>query len=156
MIRKRFVDPGEREPARKQGSPPIPSLADEVSFTASRSSGPGGQNVNKVSSRLTLHFDLWKSKRLTSEQKVRIAQCLKTRVTKEGIVKLHAQRYRTQEANRADLLERFFTLIEHALRPVPIRKKTRVPKKAGERRLAQKKQRSRVKQERAVGRNIEE
>jgi len=127
-------------------------LERDLVFTASRSSGPGGQNVNKVNSRLTLHFDLFKSLHLTSFQKSRIAESLATRVTKSGMLTLQAQRHRRQEANRADLIVRFAQLIRVALSQPIVRVKTKVPRKAIHQRLSQKRQRAKIKQERTANR----
>lgn len=128
----------------------------EVQFTASRSSGPGGQNVNKVNTRVTLHFSLWSSNCLTPGQKLKIASRLKTRITKDGILYLHAQGTRSQSANKAVLLERFVELLASALRPVKARKATHVPHGAIQRRLTQKKQRSGLKQVRKKPGSLED
>ena len=118
---------------------------DEVLITASRSGGPGGQNVNKVNTRVTLHFSVCSSKVLTDAQKAKITTCLKSRMTKDGVLYLHAQGSRSQSANRTILLDRFVILLREALTPVKPRKETKVPKSVIEQRLKQKKQRSRLK-----------
>lgn len=128
----------------------------EVQFTASRSSGPGGQNVNKVNTRVTLHFPVWSSKSLTASQKAKIASCLKSRITKDGILHLHAQGTRSQAANRAVLIERFATLLAHALKPAKTRKATPVPHRVIEHRLHEKKQRAVLKKERRKPRCLED
>src|SRR5262245_26618746 len=87
----------------------------EVTFTASRSSGPGGQNVNKVSSRVTLTFDVSASTALSQEQKRRIVVRLATRINKEGILRIVSQKTRSQELNRSDALDRFSDLLRNAL-----------------------------------------
>ena len=74
----------------------------ELTFTASRSGGPGGQNVNKVSSRVTLSFDIGRSASLSDEQKLRAVRALGKRINKEGILQVVSQRTRSQEMNRAD------------------------------------------------------
>ena len=119
--------------------------SDEVVITASRSGGPGGQNVNKVNTRVTLHFPVWSSKSLTNSQKVRIASRLKSRITKEGIFYLHAQGTRSQAANRGLLIDRFSSLLREALKQPKPRKKTRVARSVIEQRLKQKKERSQLK-----------
>jgi len=131
-------------------------LERDLVFTASRSSGPGGQNVNKVNSRVTLHFDIVHSPHLSSSQKSRIAEFLATRVTKSGVLRFHAQRHRRQEANRADLMVRFAQLIRASLAPPPVRVKTKVPRKAIQKRLSQKRQRAKIKQNRAAARQQDE
>jgi len=129
---------------------------EEVQITASRSSGPGGQNVNKVNTRVTLHFPVWSSKYLSEHQKSKICSRLKSRITKDGIFYLHAQGTRSQAANRAVLLERFATLVSDALAPTKTRKKTRVPHSVITRRLEQKKQRGGLKSDRRKPRCLDE
>src|SRR2546427_13050420 len=84
---------------------------DEFHFDASRSGGPGGQNVNKVSSRVTLTFDVTTSTSLSEDQKRIILQKLSGRINKEGILRVISQRTRSQELNRADATERFSQLV---------------------------------------------
>lgn len=122
---------------------------DELVFTASRSSGPGGQNVNKVSSRITLWFNLANSPSLSPEDKELIASRLGSRVDKNGVLHVVSQSTRSQLSNKELAVERFVELLQAALQRLPIRKKTRVSKGAKERRLEEKKQRSSVKKERA-------
>lgn len=122
--------------------------ADELTFKASRSGGPGGQNVNKVNTRITLLFDLAGSPSLTESQKRRIAQRLSTRIDKQGVLRVVSQKHRTQEANRRAAVERFVQLLAGAVKPIPVRKKTKVPRSADERRLKQKKQRGQLKKSR--------
>lgn len=129
---------------------------DEVVITASHSSGPGGQNVNKVNTRVTLHFPVWSSKYLTNGQKARIASCLKSRITKDGIFYLHAQGTRSQAANRVLLIDRFATLLREALKQPKPRKKTGVTKGVVEQRLKQKKERSELKKIRRQPSNLED
>jgi ribosome-associated protein len=122
---------------------------DELSFTASRSSGPGGQHVNKVSSRVTLRFNVALSPSLSDEQKRRLLHRLATRISKDGILRVGSQKYRSQMANRQAAIERFVTLLRQALAPVPRRHKTTVSPAAKQRRLAEKKRRARLKQQRS-------
>ena len=121
---------------------------DELTFEFSRSSGPGGQNVNKVSTRATLLFDVSGSPSLTEEQRSRIMHQLQTRITKTGVLRVTSQKHRSQSANREAARERFAELINTALqRPRP-RRKTKLPKGVRERRLKDKKQRSMLKRNR--------
>lgn len=122
---------------------------EELVFTASRSSGPGGQHVNKVSTRITLWFDLANSPSLSQEDKERITEHLGSRVSKEGVLRVTSQGTRSQSANREATIERFTELLQDALKQIPIRKKTRVSKAAKLRRLEEKKQRGALKIERA-------
>jgi ribosome-associated protein len=121
---------------------------DELQFDASRSGGPGGQNVNKVSSRVTLTFDLNTSTALSDDQKRTILQKLAGRINKHGVLRVISQRTRSQELNRADATERFSELVRDALTPQRRRVKTRVPRAAHARRVEEKKKRAVVKQAR--------
>jgi ribosome-associated protein len=122
---------------------------EEIRFTASRSGGPGGQNVNKVSSKVTLAFDVRGSTALSDEQKRRITGRLATRINKEGILQVASQKTRSQELNRADVLARFAELLRLALTPRRERIKTRVTAAAKKQRLQEKKKRSLTKQTRS-------
>jgi ribosome-associated protein len=121
----------------------------EVSFTASRSRGPGGQNVNKVSTKVTLSFDVRGSSSLSEEQKAAIMVRLARRINKEGILQIASQRTRSQELNRADARARFSELLRRALTPKRARIKTPVPAAAKEQRLDEKKRRASIKQSRS-------
>ncbi len=122
---------------------------DELRFTASLSGGPGGQNVNKVSSRVTLWFNVVNSPTLSPEQKELILSRLATRIGKNGVLRVISQQTRSQVENKELAMERFVELLRDALKQVPIRKKTRVSKAAKLRRLEEKKQRAIQKQERS-------
>jgi ribosome-associated protein len=118
---------------------------DELVFTASHSSGPGGQNVNKVSSRVTLWFEVANSPTLSPEQKELITSRLATRIGKNGVLRVISQQTRSQLDNKELAVERFAELLRDALRQVPVRKKTRVSKGAKLRRLEEKRQRGMLK-----------
>lgn len=120
----------------------------ELQFRASRSSGPGGQHVNKVNTRMTLHFDIRNSPSLTAVQKYRVSQKLKTRINKDGIFSLYAHRSRSQAMNRADLLDKFCRLLREALTPQRARRETHVPERSRVQRVDQKKRRGQLKQRR--------
>ncbi|MBM4024174.1 MAG: aminoacyl-tRNA hydrolase [Planctomycetes bacterium] len=121
---------------------------DELVYRTSRSSGPGGQNVNKLNTRVTVLFDVAGSPSLSDEQKLQIRSRLATRLDKNGVLHVASQKHRSQEANRRTAVERLQQLVAEALRPVPVRKKTKTPAAARERRLREKKQRSERKQQR--------
>ena len=105
-----------------------------------------GQNVNKVNTRVTLFFDLAACPEFSDTQKHRIRTKLSTRVDRSGVMRVVSQRFRTQKANRRAALEKLHSLLEQALKQRPVRKKTKVPKAAHERRLEQKRRRSQLKQ----------
>ncbi|MBA3612674.1 MAG: aminoacyl-tRNA hydrolase [Nitrospirales bacterium] len=128
----------------------------DVRFSAARSAGPGGQHVNKVNSRVILEFDVKQTSVLSGYQKRRITEAVGQRMNQEGVLRLQAQRHRTQSANRADLLEKFVKILQDALRPVKIRVPTRVPNRVREKRLEEKKLRTRVKRVRQNPKNLDE
>ena len=122
---------------------------EEIFFKFSRSSGPGGQNVNKVNTRVTAFFDLANAAGFTDAQKNRILKRLATRADKNGVIRVVSQRYRTQKSNRECAVERLVELLREALKRRAVRKETPVPKWAKEKRLSEKKRRSQLKQQRA-------
>jgi len=123
---------------------------DELVFKTSRSSGPGGQNVNKVNTRVTLFFDVADCGSLSDWQKRRILTCLATRSDKNGVLRVVSQKFRTQRANRNAAVERLQELLADALKIRPIRKKSKVSYAAKQRRLEEKKRRSLLKRERST------
>jgi len=122
---------------------------EELVFKVSRSSGPGGQNVNKVNTRVTVFFDVAGSTYFSDAQKNRILNRLASRASKAGVIHTASQRHRSQKANRKAAIERLCSLLEEALRTRAVRKKTRVPRWAKERRLEEKKKRGALKRQRA-------
>ena len=110
-----------------------------------RSSGPGGQNVNKVASAVELRFDAASSPALSADVRERLAVLAGRRMTKEGVIVLFADRFRTQERNRADALERLCDLIRRAAVPPRPRKATRPTLASKKRRLEEKKLRGQTK-----------
>jgi ribosome-associated protein len=106
-----------------------------------RASGPGGQNVNKLSSAVQLRFNLVSSPSLPAEVKHRAARLAGRRLTREGVLVLLARRFRTQERNRADARDRLVALLRQAVDPPRVRRRTKVPGAAKRQRLADKRQR---------------
>ena len=122
--------------------------AEELRFTTSRSGGPGGQNVNKVESRVTLWFALATSAALSDEQKTQLQLKLATRINREGNLWVTSSRHRTQLANREAALSRFVELLQEALQPELPRRPTRPPAASRAERRREKERRSQVKQRR--------
>ncbi|HSV26745.1 MAG TPA: alternative ribosome rescue aminoacyl-tRNA hydrolase ArfB [Sedimentisphaerales bacterium] len=123
---------------------------DELVFEASRSSGPGGQNVNKVSSRITVLFDIASSPSLSDAQKALVSRRLGNRITTGGVLRVTSQQYRSQLANRQAAVERLAELLRVALVQRPPRKATVVPRSAKLGRLRAKAYRSRLKKLRSA------
>ncbi|HSG30518.1 MAG TPA: alternative ribosome rescue aminoacyl-tRNA hydrolase ArfB [Thermodesulfobacteriota bacterium] len=120
----------------------------ELTFEFIKSSGPGGQNVNKVSTGVRMRFDVLNSASLPSEVRSRLLKLNKNRINKEGFLVLESQKYRTQEANKKDLLNKFTELLYEASRKPKKRVKTRPSKTSVQRRLDMKNKRSKLKQTR--------
>ncbi len=117
----------------------------ELSEAFVRASGPGGQNVNKVSSAVQLRFDVRHSPSLPNDVAIRLMRLAGKRLTKEGVIVIVAQAHRDQTRNRADARERLFDLIRQAaVRPVP-RRATKVPKAQKRKRIEGKKHRGHIK-----------
>ena len=123
---------------------------DEFIFKASRSAGPGGQNINKVNTRVTVFFDVANCANLSDWQKQRILTRLASRADKNGVLRLASQKFRTQGANRRAAVERLQQLLTDTLKTRPIRKKSKVSYAAKQRRLEEKKRRSLLKRQRSA------
>ena len=117
----------------------------EIEESFIRAGGPGGQNVNKVATAVQLRFDVRGSRSLPNDVAVRLMALAGSRVTQEGVLVITAQKYRTQERNRADALERLVELIRKASVPPVKRHKTRPSKAAKQERLQAKARRAGVK-----------
>ena len=113
-------------------------FSSEFSFSASRSSGPGGQHVNKVSTKVELRFDVMKSSLLTPEEKELIYEKLSNKINQEGELILVSQRSRTQLKNKEKVIEKFYELLAGALTPRKKRKTTKPSPEAKEKRLEEK------------------
>jgi ribosome-associated protein len=118
----------------------------DIVYRFSRSSGPGGQNVNKLSTRVTLLFDIGHSRGLTAEQKELLFDRLPSRISDDGLLTVVSQMHRTQSANRKSAQNRLVELLKYALRDMPVRKETNVPHGEKRKRLLRKRRRSEIKQ----------
>jgi ribosome-associated protein len=126
----------------------IPDLSSEFQFLTSRSSGPGGQNVNKVNSKVELRFDIQNSLLLNDEQKEILQYQLETKISMEGILSIVSQNDRSQLANKEESIRKFYLLISKALKPVKPRKRTKPTYTSVEKRLTGKRIKSEIKQNR--------
>ncbi|HEY4654680.1 MAG TPA: alternative ribosome rescue aminoacyl-tRNA hydrolase ArfB [Cyclobacteriaceae bacterium] len=117
-------------------------LGRELEFTTSRSSGPGGQNVNKVNTKVTLRFDVSGSQALTVDEKEILLRKLASRLTNVGVLILSSQDKRSQLQNKEAVIAKFEVLVAKSFRKKKVRKATKPSKSAVEKRITQKKHRS--------------
>ncbi|MDR2273666.1 MAG: aminoacyl-tRNA hydrolase [Sphingobacterium sp.] len=132
----------------------ITGLISELTFKFSRSGGAGGQHVNKVSSKVTLQWDVERSIVFAAEEKALVAAKLSNRINKEGVLQLESDSDRSQIRNREIAIDRFLHLVKDALVPAKPRKKTKIPYTSVLKRLDRKKQQSQLKASRK--RNFED
>lgn len=121
---------------------PIKEILKEIKFRTSRSGGKGGQNVNKVSSKVELVFDVVESESLTQEQKQKVITKLNTKITSDGILSVVEQGDRSQLKNKQQAIKKFIVLLEKCFIEPKKRVKTKVSKAAKEKRLQKKKKHS--------------
>ena len=117
----------------------------EIIFNFIRSSGPGGQNVNKNSTAVQLRFDILNSSSLPVEVKNKLIKISGTKVSNKGVLIISANRYRSQHKNRSDSINRLIDLLKKASRKPKLRKKTKPPTSLNEERLKTKHKRSKLK-----------
>lgn len=121
---------------------------DELTFRATRASGPGGQHVNKASTKIEVLWDVSRSTALSDTQRQRITDKLSNRIDGGGVLRVTASARRSQLQNRMAAVERLNDLVRQAIAKPKPRKRTKVPKRVREERLAEKKRRSETKQQR--------
>ena len=129
-------------------SPTLSIPLSELRFKFRRSSGPGGQNVNKLNTSVELQFDFVHSAVFSDEQRQRIAKKLAARLNSTGALVIQSERFRTQGRNRADCLDKLAALLAEALKTQPKRKKTKPGRAAQARRLDSKRRHSEKKKNR--------
>lgn len=117
-------------------------LGNELEFTSSRSSGPGGQNVNKVNSKVTLRFDIRNSPVLTDEEKTILSNKLRSRITTDGVLVISSQDKRSQIQNKEEVVLKLEQLIAKAFEKKKARKATKPSKTSVQNRIKKKKQQS--------------
>ncbi|MCJ7737085.1 MAG: aminoacyl-tRNA hydrolase [Anaerolineae bacterium] len=121
---------------------------DEITFKFARSSGPGGQNVNRVETAAQLRFDVRRSTSRPEQVRQRLERLARNRITRDGILLINARRYRSQERNREDAVKRLVALVWEAAQRPRTRRRTRPSASVREHRLSGKKHRGQLKQQR--------
>ena len=120
-------------------------ISSELQFKAVRSSGAGGQNVNKVSSKIVLIFDVATSNGLNDEEKILLYTKLKTKISQENLLILTCDEDRSQFKNKKIIIKRFFEILDKALTKPKVRKATKISKGANEKRIQEKKKAGEIK-----------
>jgi ribosome-associated protein len=126
-------------------NPDVEISTSELSFRFARSSGPGGQNVNKVETKVTLLFSVATSPSLSDRQRELILEQLDRRISRDGMLRVTSDRHRTRGANQREVINRFIALLQFALKEKKKRAKTRIPKRERRKRLENKRRHSRKK-----------
>lgn len=132
---------------------PIDQLAGEIQFKTSRSSGPGGQHVNKTETRVELRWNLEGSSLFTEEEKHILANKLSEKITRDGNLRVVCQESRSQDQNKQIAFQKFLELLKQALQPERERKQTKPPKAVKEKRLSEKKKQAEKKERRKLPEN---
>lgn len=122
----------------------------EIEIRTSHSSGPGGQNVNKLETRVEARWNVDESGALTPVERARVKAALRSRITAQGLLRVTSQRHRSQARNREAAIERLRTLVAEALRPRKRRRPTAPTPGSEEARLREKRRRSRIKRIRSI------
>ncbi len=121
------------------------NFTEELEFSASKSSGPGGQNVNKVNTKVELRFHIFSSKLLTDNEKELLLKKLRNRINEDGYLIITSQTERSQMKNRINAMHKFYELINNELKKKKKRKPTMPTPASNEKRLIRKKNRSEIK-----------
>ena len=129
-----------QSPGKSISKSKLALLQKELKFTSSRSSGPGGQNVNKVNTKVTLTFNIQNSQILSDEERAILFRKLGNKLTKEGNVILVSQEKRSQVQNKELVIQKFVNLIDKSLKKPKARKSTKPSKTSKEKRLQKKKE----------------
>lgn len=129
-------------------TPAVAIREDEIEIEFVQASGPGGQNVNKVATSAQLRFDVRNSPSLPQDVRARLSRLAGKRLTAEGILIIEAKRYRSQEQNRQDAIQRLVELIRKAAEKPKVRRRTKPSQASIQKRLEEKRRRGEIKRQR--------